>query len=363
MRRFGSFGLVMVVVGSLAGCASRSDTPDEGTVRSEAAPVVVPLVGSGDPAQVVARVVGGDVTLGQLDALAQSEIARARTAYDKALYEARKARLDALVDERVIEAEAKKRGVTAEALLQAEVDAKVAEPDEGQLQAFYNDYQDRMGGASFPDIKDRIKEFLVGESRRTRHGELVAELRKAHGVTVMLEPVRVAVDASGPVRGKADAPIKVVVFADFECPYCSQTAPTLDKLEEAYRGDVQIVYRHYPLSFHPNATPAAEAASCAGEQKRFWDVHDGIFGGRVGLDPATIRGFLAGLDGFDATAWDACMAAGRGKKAVEADLAAGERAGVDGTPAFFVNGIMLGGARPYEDFEALVKDELARLKR
>jgi protein-disulfide isomerase len=157
--------------------------------------------------------------------------------------------------------------------------------------------------------------------------------------------------------------VQVVVFADFECPYCAQTAPTLDKLEETFRGDVAIVFRHYPLSFHASAGPAAEAATCAGEQGRFWDVHDALFGHKVALDQGAIRGFLQGLDGFDVAAWDKCLADGRGAAAVRDDLAAGERAGVDGTPAFFVNGVKLGGARPYEDFEGLVRDELARLGR
>jgi protein-disulfide isomerase len=122
---------------------------------------------------------------------------------------------------------------------------------------------------------------------------------------------------------------------------------------------VRFVFRHYPLSFHAAARPAAAAASCAHEQERFWAVHDHLFEtAELGLD--AIRGFLGRQPGFDVAAWDACMEEGRGDRVVAEDLASAGRAQVDGTPHFFINGVRVSGAQPFEAFESIIAAELER---
>lgn len=356
-----SLSALGLVVGLPLGsaCASRSDVADAGGHEGHGPVAVVPA----DPGKVLAEVDGVTITQGDLDKGISRQLEKARFDYETALYETRKAALDAEVDRRVLAAEAKKRGLAdADALLAAEVDAKVQAPTEAQIKAFYDENQDRMQGASFDDIKGRIADYLGEEGKRARRGELVAELRKAWKAKIALEPLRAPVEAKGPTRGKKDARVTVVEFADFECPYCAQTAPTMAKLEATYPDDVKIIFRHYPLSFHESAQPAAEAAACADEQGKFWEVHDKLFAREVGLDQASIRTYLQGVSGFDVAAWDKCLSEGRGAAAVKADMTAAEKVGVEGTPAFFVNGVKLGGARPFEDFKALVDDELARAK-
>lgn len=344
-----------------AACGSSSDAVEGGGGGANCPPPMA--VSPGEPKTVVAKVEGTDLTLGDIDKGIAPQLQKARMDYETALYETRKAALDAEVERRVLTSEAKKRGLAGpDALLAAEVDQKVAAPSDEELHNFYNANQDRMQGASFDEIKDRISEYLSSESKRTRRSELVAGLKKTYGAKVLLEPQRVPVEAKGPTRGNAAAKITVVEFADFECPYCAQTAPTMLQLEKDYPNDVKVIFRHYPLSFHEHAGPAAEAAACADKQGKFWEVHDKLFDRSVGLDQASVRTFLATVSGFDVDAWDKCLSSGQGADAVKADMQAAEQVGVDGTPAFFVNGVKLGGARPYEDFKAIIDDELARGK-
>ena len=365
--------LLMLVVPSLfalvSACASNVEvTPDPNAATSAptkasavtvAAPAPAP---SGDPQQVIARAAGAEVKLGDIDAKIAAQLEKAKNDYATAVYEARKAAIDAELDERVLAAEAKKRGVSVDQLTKTEIDDKAPAPSDADVQSFYEQNKDRMDGQPFEAMKDRIAEYLGGDKKRARHGELLAELRKTYGAQSLLEPQRVAVDTKGPVRGKADAKITVVVFADFQCPYCAQTAPTIDQLQKAYPDDVKVVFKHYPLDFHEHAMPAAEAAVCADEQGKFWELHDKFFAREVDLETGAAKTFLQTLPGFDGAKFDQCISSGHGREVAGQDLAAGIKAGVDGTPAFFINGVKVGGARPYEDFQAIVVDELGRLK-
>lgn len=343
----------------LCACASQTEVAGDPTSAPTKA---TPVDAGGDPKKVIARAAGQDVTLGDIDQKIGPQLEKAKLDYDNAIYEARRAAIDLELDERVLTAEAKKRGVSLEALVQSEIDAKAPAPGEGELQAFYEQMKDRMDGQPYEVMKDQIANYLGTEVKRRRRGEFIAEVRKAHGAQNLLEPLRVAVDTKGPVKGKKDAKITVVVFADFECGYCAQTAPTVDQLQKAYPDDVKVVFKHYPLDFHQNAMPAAEAAACADEQGKFWELHDKFFSQEVPLQIAAAKQYLTSQSGFDAAKFDACIASGRGRDVAGADLAAGMRAGVDGTPAFFINGVKLGGARPYEDFQSVVMDELGRTK-
>jgi protein-disulfide isomerase len=158
------------------------------------------------------------------------------------------------------------------------------------------------------------------------------------------------------MRGEASAPITIVEFADFECPYCSRAAETVEKVRAAYPGKVKLVFRHFPLSFHPKAPKAAEAAACADEQGKFWQMHDALFEGQD-LELEAMKANAQRL-GLDAAKFDACLDSGRMAALVKRDQAAGNKAGVTGTPAFFINGVMLSGAQPEEAFHKVIDEEL-----
>lgn len=169
-----------------------------------------------------------------------------------------------------------------------------------------------------------------------------------------------------PFRGNADAAITIVEFSDFQCPYCSRGAATVEQILEKYPNDVKFVFKHFPLNFHPWAKPAAIAANCAANQSHdaFWTLHDKYFEHQKDLKPENVldksREYLAGA-GIDMATWSACAEDKdtdeykAASKQVDEDMAFGQSLGVTGTPGFFVNGQFLNGAQPLTAFEPLIQ--------
>lgn len=195
--------------------------------------------------------------------------------------------------------------------------------------------------------------------------EFTGTLADGHEVDIMVDPYRVDFDNAGqPVFGPADAAITLVEFSDFECPYCGGFAATLDQIKETYAGQIRLIYRQFPLrEIHPNAQKAAEASLCANEQGQFWELHDAMFAEQAMLGEGDLKR-KAGRLGLDQAAFDACLDSGKFVEQVAADMMVGQRLGIDGTPAVFVNGRpLVGGAVPYEMIAELIDDELERQSR
>jgi len=168
------------------------------------------------------------------------------------------------------------------------------------------------------------------------------------------------VNASGPARGKPTAPVTIVEFGDFQCPYCAQAEATLQAVLAKHPDDVRLVFRHFPLTeLHPNAQISAVAAVCADQQGKFWELHDAMYRDQGALSAAALQ-VAAARAGVDTDRYAQCMQDPQALQVINSDLRAGTEAGVAGTPAFFVNGRPLGGNVPLEAFEAILKDELAR---
>jgi protein-disulfide isomerase len=175
----------------------------------------------------------------------------------------------------------------------------------------------------------------------------------------------VAVSDDDRVKGDDDAPVTIVEYSDFQCPYCQRFySQTLSSIEENYisTGKVRFVYRHFPLSFHQNAQIAAEAAECAGDQDMFWEMHDMIFekgsADGSGLGRSDLETYAATL-GMDAATFSACLDAGTYTDKVANDMAMGASQGVSGTPGFIINGVLVSGAQPYSVFEQVIEAALA----
>jgi len=176
---------------------------------------------------------------------------------------------------------------------------------------------------------------------------------------VLLEIPRLVVqEADGAVTGPAGAPVEMIEFSDFQCPYCLRAHPTVQKVLATYGDRIRFVYRHFPLSNHPNARPAAEASQCAAEQGKFWPFHDKLFANQSRLGTEDLKKQAAEL-GLDAGRFNACVDERKYRGQVDEDMKAGEEAGVNGTPAFFINGRMLSGAQPYVEFKRIIDEELA----
>lgn len=178
----------------------------------------------------------------------------------------------------------------------------------------------------------------------------------------VVERVQVSVDDDA-VRGDPDAPVTIIEFSDYECPFCGRFyTQTLDQIKTNYidTGKVKMVYRDFPLSFHPNAQKAAEAAECAGEQDKYFEMHDMLFDDQQSLNIDSYKKY-AGELGLDQEEFDECLDSDAMADEVRKDFQDGQAAGVTGTPGFFINGKILTGAQPFSAFEAAIEAELAAI--
>jgi protein-disulfide isomerase len=183
------------------------------------------------------------------------------------------------------------------------------------------------------------------------------------GAAIAQTPERTEIATAGfPARGPATAPVTIVEFSDFECPFCGRLFPTLKIVEKIYLDRVRIVYRQFPLRrIHPLAQKAAEASLCANEQGRFWEMHDSLFSDQEHLTIDALKARAAALK-LDRTAFNACLDSGKQIPAIDKDIAEGTKAGVTGTPAMFINGRMVVGARPFAEIQAIIEEELQTKK-
>ena len=198
------------------------------------------------------------------------------------------------------------------------------------------------------------------DRQQAAYDGLLTGLRKGAKVETKLPDVRppaqdVAPAVHSATFGSPEAKVKIVEFSDFECPYCSRAAKGVDAVKKQFGDQVQFAYRHFPLSFHPAARPAAELSQCAIEQGKFWELHDEIFDHQQELSAASLRG-MAERAGLDMTKVDECLMSGRAAKQVDEDIAKATEIGVRGTPAFYINGRAFDG-NP-EDLVSAVEDEL-----
>jgi protein-disulfide isomerase len=162
-----------------------------------------------------------------------------------------------------------------------------------------------------------------------------------------------------PTRGDPDAKVAVVEFSDFQCPFCSRSVSTLDQIERAYGDRVRIVFKHMPLSMHSKAPAAHAAAEAAHRQGKFWPMHDKIFANQAAMSPEKYREYAREL-GLDLRRFDRDVADASLKKRIDADAAEAAQLGVNGTPAFFVNGRYLRGAVPFQDIKKLLDEDLGK---
>ncbi len=312
------------------------------------------------PNDVVATVGSVSITLDEIDRRALQEPASSfgSLRLSQAIYEARRAAAEQMVGDLLIDQEAKRRGVERSALYEQEVTAKVKPVTEADIAAWYQANQQRVQGATLDQVRAPIQSLLTQERLQAARETFVETLKARTPVRITLEPPRVRVSAgSSPARGPADAPVELIEFADFQCPYCQAASPTVRRILETYGDRIRFVYRNFPLSSHPQARPAAEAAQCANEQGRFWPYHDRLFDQPNKLSDAELKQTAVEL-GLDAARFNKCVDEHRYRSVVEADAQDGVEAGVTGTPAFFVNGRLLSGAQPFEAFKRVIDEEL-----
>ncbi len=312
------------------------------------------LAGAQTLPDVVATIQDQSITAEELTASIRGELLK----LDTQRYQALKNGLDAIIGQRLMDLEAKNREVSVEQLRQEEITAKVSKATEEDAKKFYEENKNRIN-QPFDSIKGRIEEYLNQRAGQQRERTFLRELRQRYQVAVTLVPptVDVSVD-DDPVLGAKDAKVTIIEFSDFECPYCRRVQPTLKRLLKEYEGQVRLVFRDFPLSFHKNAQKAAEAAQCAGDQDKFWPYHDKLFE-QTALAVDDLKKYASEMS-LDMDQFNACLDNGKYAQEVVKDMQDGQAVGVNSTPSFFVNGQPLSGAVPYERFQELVEAALAQ---
>jgi len=284
---------------------------------------------------------------------------------EEQIYKLKREELDSLIAQRLLAQEAKKRGISVTALLDAEVTSKVTLVTEGEIDAFYQANRAGLRGDE-ATVRQQIRTFLQKQKLTARRDVFVRTLRAQARVVDRLQPPpinRVKVSSRGaPFKGGENAPVTIVEFSDFHCPFCKKVLPTLAQIESKYRDKVKLVFRDFPIeSLHPEASKAHEAARCAGEQGKFWPYHDKLFAGPASSSPELFNRFAKEV-GLEVATFETCLSSGKHQAAIKKDIEEGQRLGVAGTPAFFINGRLFTGAQPLEAFARVIDEELARIK-
>lgn len=301
----------------------------------------------------IARINGEEITMAMLEE-------NSSTADQQAMYDAKRQALERYIVDSLIEAEAEKRGMSKDDLFKTEVDEKVNKPTAEEIQAFYTANQAQMQGQTLEQISPRIEQHLTQQAAAKSAQEFVEALKTAAGVKVILAPKRVEVpERAGVARyGSPEAAVQIIEFSDFQCPYCTRGAKTIDEVKAKYGDKVSVTFRHFPLDFHKEAPLAAQAAECAGDQGKFWEYHDQLFANQRALQPADLPTYASAI-GLNMAEFQGCLDSGSKKAIVDADLAAGKKVGMSGTPGFYINGEVLSGAQPLPAFVEVIDRQLA----
>ncbi len=350
--------LVLLAAVVAVGACSRSTGPaGAASPARSATPAAAATPGATPSGSVVAEVNGTPILAAELEEKAAGRLARVR----QEEYDIRREALDRLISDRLIAAEAAKRRLSTEALVAREVDAKAAPPQASEVEQIYEQNKARFAGTTRDQAIARIRQVMGERAKADRRAAWERELRAAARVSVRLEAPRtaVAIPPGAPSTGPADARVTVVEFTDYQCPFCHRAQNVIDQVLQRYAGRIRYVHLDFPLDGHPQALPAARAARCAGEQGKFWEYHRGLMTAPGALDAADLQRRAAALR-LDASSFEACVSSGRYDQAIQTSLREGDELGVTGTPAYFVNGRMISGARPIESFTELIDEELGR---
>jgi len=294
------------------------------------------------------------VTQAELDEAAKDSMAQ----IELEIYEAKRAALNQLIEKRLLELEAKSEGITVEAL-EAKIKAGVTPVTDQTVQQYYDSNKDRIQ-EPFDAVKEKIRGYLASQAESSARAAALTQYRGKFPVKIFLKSPRIElqIPKDAMSRGPIDAPVQIVSFTDFQCPFCKRGAEVITQVLQNYPGKVRIIHQDYPLPFHSNAVMAANAAHCAGEQNQFWAYHDLLFANQNALDKESLKKYAAGLT-LDTAAFNACLDSARYQKVIDRSLADGRRYGVQGTPGYFINGRPIRGALPYESFREIIDEELS----
>jgi protein-disulfide isomerase len=299
---------------------------------------------------VVAEIAGRKVTADELEQKEAGKLLQAQYKY----YLAERDALEQYIDDQLLEMQAKKEGVTLDELFKRHVAIHVPEPTEDQLRFYYEGVQtDESYESARANIIDTVHQLRTKKARDV----YIAELRAEYSVVVELNQPSARVEVgNAPRLGPEGAPVQIIEFADYECPYCQKVNDDLARVREQFPNQVSMVYKDFPLPMHPLAARAAEAARCAGAQGKFWEYHDSLFQTKR-LQKSDLKQQAAALK-LDTARFDQCLESGEQVAPVKKDAQEAQRLGLQGTPSFFINGHFMTGSIGFGKLRETVMQEL-----
>ncbi len=328
-----------------------------GIVPALSALLVLPLLSNvcraADSSPVVATVGSHKIMEQEVDAKLQSQLA----AWQNRLYQLRKQAIESIADDYLLQQAAKKANLSVDEYLKKKVDEKAApHVTEADARKYYEQHKEQIR-QPFEKIKEPLIAALERQEVQGRRETLLNKLRTEQKLKILIEPPRVEVASAGhPAWGKDNAPVTIVEFGDFQCPFCLRAESTLKQIRTKYGDKVRLVYLDFPLGMHAHALDAAEAGRCAGEQNKFWQFHDALFEDQAKLAVTDLKATAARL-GLNSTQFNSCFDHSKYQSEIHKDLDEGMKLGVTGTPTFFINGRMLVGAQPERQFDEVIGDE------
>lgn len=311
---------------------------------------------------VVMEYQGGKITAGDVN---DQVNAQAKQFADELLDTYKKAAEQQLIM-KLVEAEAKKQGLSSPQELMSNIGQDVTISDE-EVKQFIKDNNLEKGipgqNGELRQVSDEeVRGFLVEQQMRSAQENFFGELRTNAKARFKLEKPRTKVVSTGkePFRGGANAKVVIHEFSDFQCPFCSRGNETVKKIVTEYGDKIKLVFRHMPLNFHPEAEPAAVATMCAHNQDKakFWELHDKMFDNQSALGTESYKKWAEEI-GLDMEKFNNCFDNKETLAAVTADVDAARSMGVNSTPTFFVNGKKIAGALPFAQFKSMIDEELA----
>lgn len=315
--------------------------------------------GSHEESDVAAEIGTKTITIHELDESIKTQLAK----IESERYEARKAKLDQMIEDALLADKAKSLGIPKDDLVKREITDKAKLPTDEDVKATFDKLKGRTGDATLESLGPHIKDMLATQAINTRQADYIRELKQEAKITINISPPRFDIDTStGHAAGPVNAAITLVEFSDYQCPFCGRSQDAVKKVLEKYDGKIHHVFMDFPLtSIHPFAMQAAVASHCADEQGKYEEYHTFLFEHQHDLSADNFTKWASDLK-LDPAKFDACLASNKYDATIKKSLDVGQKAGINGTPGFFVNGISIRGAQPFEVFEKTIDDELARAK-
>lgn len=345
--------VLFAMIFALLGCgAQKSGTPPGGSQGT------VALSLTGDSNTPVAELNGVPITEAELNKEIGNRLSRIKTQ----IFDIQRQGLNAIIDQKLLDEAAKKAGLSVPDLIKKEVNEKVGEISDKEVSDFYEQNKVRFKGKTLDDVKGTLKQQLVARKASVYRTNFLDRLKDSADIKILIQRpiIDVSVD-DDPMRGDKDAVVTIIEFTDYQCPFCSRARPTVNRIIEEYKDNVRYVLRDYPLNFHPFAQKAAEAAQCAGDQDKYWEYSNILWDNQRALDLADLKKYAQQV-GLKQAEFDQCLDSGKFEAEVQKDFADGAKAGVSGTPSFFINGQMITGARPFEQFKEIIDMEIREKK-